>query len=183
MHEIKFYARGGQGAVTAAKLLVNAAILENKFAQAIPSYGQERKGAPVYAFARVHDSVIETKSYVYNPSIILVFDLGLIDLGVDIYEGLKENAVMIVNSSNTAIEADDKVKTLAIVDADQITKEELGDVPPNVAMLGALAKATDAVGIDSLEKAIKSRIRGKAGELNAKACRRAYEEVVIIKKA
>jgi len=183
MLEIKFYARGGHGAVTAAKILVNAAILESKFAQAIPSYGQERKGAPVFAFARINDSMIETKSYVYNPDIIMVFDMGLIDLGIDIYEGLREDAVMIVNSREKEMEVDNRVKKLIIVDADHITKEELGDVPPNVAMLGALAKASDVISIDSLEEAIKSKLGGKAGELNAKACRRAYEESIIIQKA
>lgn len=183
MHEIKFYARGGQGAVTAAKLLVTAAIIENKYAQAIPSYGQERKGAPVYAFARIHDSMIEVKSYVYNPNIIMVFDMGLMDLGIDIYSGLKANSIMVVNSSNKEMEVHENIKKLVIVNADDITMEELGDVPPNVAMLGALAKATNIIDIDSLEEAIRSKIRGKAGELNAKACRRAYEESVIIEKA
>ena len=64
MWEFKFYSRGGQGAVTAAKILINAAILEGKFGQAIPSYGQERKGAPVYTYARIADGPIEVKSYV-----------------------------------------------------------------------------------------------------------------------
>ena len=183
MYEIKFYARGGHGAVTAAKILVNAAIKENKFAQAIPSYGQERKGAPVYAFARVHNSMIEVKSYVYNPDIIMVFDMGLVDLGIDIYEGLKESSAMVVNSGKKTMEVDNRIKKLVIVDADHITREELGDAPPNVAMLGALARASDAVSIESLEEAIKQRIRGKAGESNAKACRRAYEEAIVIQKA
>ena len=183
MDEIKFYARGGHGAVTAAKILVNAAINENKFAQAIPSYGQERKGAPVYAFARIHHSMIEAKSYVYNPNIILVFDMGLIELGIEIYEGLKKNSTMIVNSSFEDLDVHENIETLVIVDANKITKEILGDVPPNVAMLGALAKSSNIISIDSLEKAIKSRIHGKAGDLNAKACRRAYEESSIIKKA
>lgn len=183
MDEIKFYARGGHGAVTAAKILVNAAIIEGKFAQAIPSYGQERKGAPVYAFARIHDRTIEVKSYVYNPNIIMVFDMGLIDIDIDIYSGLKENAIMIVNSSEKEMKVDRRIKKLAVVDADRITKEELGDVPPNVAMLGALAKISNNISIDNLEEAIKFKIHGRAGELNAKACRRAYEESLIIQKA
>ena len=68
MWEFKFYSRGGQGAVTAAKILVNAAILEGKFAQAIPSYGQERKGAPVFTYARISDTPIDVKAYVYRPN-------------------------------------------------------------------------------------------------------------------
>lgn len=183
MDGIKFYARGGLGAVTASKVLVNAAIFDNKFAQAIPSYGQERQGAPVYAFARIHDSVIEVKSYVYNPNIILVFDMGLIDLGIDIYEGLKENSIMVVNSNLEDIEVHKNIKRLVIVDANKITRDLLGDAPPNIAMLGALVKVNKNITIESLEKAVKLRIKGKVGELNAKACRRAYEEAIIVEKA
>ena len=183
MQEIKFYARGGQGAVTAAKILVNAAIAENKFAQAIPSYGQERKGAPVYAYARLDDRKIDLKSYVYKPNSILVFDLGLIPLGIDIYEGLQPGSVMVVNSTCQNMDVDPRIGRLVIVDADSITREILGDVPANVAMLGAFAKGTQAISIESLELAIKSRMRGEAGEKNARTCRRAFEEAIVIEKA
>ena len=77
MWEFRFYSRGGQGAVTAAKILTNAAIIEGKFAQAIPSYGQERKGAPIHTYGRISDEPIEVKSYVYRPNCVICFDTSL----------------------------------------------------------------------------------------------------------
>ena len=88
MWEFKFYSRGGQGAVTAAKILINAAIIEGKFGQAIPSYGQERKGAPVYTYARIADDPINVKSYVYRPNCVICFDTSLKDLDIAITSAL-----------------------------------------------------------------------------------------------
>lgn len=92
MWEFRFYSRGGQGAVTAAKILTNAAIIEGKFAQAIPSYGQERKGAPIYTYGRISDEPIEVKSYVYRPNCVICFDTSLEDVGIDITEGIRPDA-------------------------------------------------------------------------------------------
>ena len=89
MWEFRFYSRGGQGAVTAAKILTNAAIIEGKFAQAIPSYGQERKGAPIYTYGRISDEPIEVKSYVYRPNCVICFDTSLAEVGIDITEGIR----------------------------------------------------------------------------------------------
>ncbi|HEY8891007.1 MAG TPA: 2-oxoacid:acceptor oxidoreductase family protein [Clostridium sp.] len=183
MLEFKFYSRGGQGAVTAAKILVNAAIVEGKFAQAIPSYGQERQGAPVYAFARIDDEYIEVKSYVYRPNCVIVFDMSLPELGIDIYEGLKPGSTLVVNSAYNIGFNNSNLSKVVTIDANLITNEVIGEVPPNVAMLGALSKATGCVSIESLEETIKIKMPGKAGELNAKACRRAYEEATIHEKA
>lgn len=173
MWEFKFYSRGGQGAVTAAKILCDAAILEGKFGQAIPSYGQERKGAPVYTYARIADCPIEVKSYVYRPNCVVCFDTGLSDLGIDITEGVCPGSALVVNASRPCFE--DSFERITYIDADKITHELLGEVPPNVAMLGALAKATGCVSLDSLTKAIQMKIPGKAGEMNARACTAAYE--------
>lgn len=184
MWEIKFYSRGGQGAVTAAKILVDAALADGKYAQAIPAYGQERKGAPVYTYARISDEPIEVKCYVYRPNSVLVFDLGLPDLGINIYEGIVPGTVMVANShSPDCLEPNPNVGKVANVPADDITKEILGDVPSNVAMLGAFAKATGAVSMEALEKAIKHKISGKGGERNAEACRRAFEQTRVNAKA
>lgn len=172
--EFKFYSRGGQGAVTAAKILVNAAILEGKYAQAIPSYGQERKGAPVYTYARISDAPIDVKSYVYRPNCVICFDTSLKDIGIDITEGVRPGSTLVVNTGEA--NADNAAfQNVTAIDADKITHEMLGEVPPNVAMLGALAKATDCVTLESLEKAIQMKISGKAGEMNAKTCAAAYE--------
>lgn len=177
MWEFKFYSRGGQGAVTAAKILVDAAILEDKFAQAIPSYGQERKGAPVYCYARVDDKPIEVKSYVYKPNCVLLFDTGLIELGIDVLA--EASGIFIANARNKSALASlgNALHALDVylVDANGITASTIGDVPPNTAMLGALVRATNYVSIHAMVTAIKSKIPGKIGELNAEACKRAFE--------
>lgn len=173
MWEIRFYSRGGQGAVTAAKILTGAAIIDGKFAQAIPSYGQERKGAPIYTYGRISESPIEVKSYVYRPNCVVCFDTSLAEIGIDITEGVQPNSTLVVNSPVPVYE--DSFEKVSCLDADKLTHEILGEVPPNVAMLGALAKATNCVTLESLIEAIKQKIPGKAGEMNAKACAAAYE--------
>ena len=173
MWEFRFYSRGGQGAVTAAKILTNAAIIEGKFAQAIPSYGQERKGAPIHTYGRISDEPIEVKSYVYRPNCVICFDTSLADVGIDITEGIRPGCTLVVNSPVPVYE--DVFAKVCNIDADKLTHEILGEVPPNVAMLGALVKATGCVSIESLLQAIKIKIPGKAGENNAKACAAAYE--------
>lgn len=184
MREIKFYARGGQGAVTASKVLVQSAIFDGKFAQSIPSYGQERQGAPIFCFARIDDEYIPTKSYVDEPDCVIVFDTGLKQSGIDVLENLKEGSTIVVNSHMKMKEYFDNenVKTIISVDANQITSDIIGDVPPNMAILGAIAKADDTVSIDSIYKAIQTNIKGRAGELNAESARKAYETAKIYKR-
>ena len=173
MWEFKFYSRGGQGAVTAAKLLISAAILEGQFGQAIPSYGQERKGAPVFTYARIAGRQIDTKSYVYHPNCVLCFAPDLAELGIDIGAGATPDAILVVNQP--VPRGDPRFARVVSIDADRITHTLLGEAPPNVAMLGALAKATGCVRLESLLKAIRMKIPGKAGEQNATACAAAYE--------
>lgn len=175
MWEIKFYSRGGQGAVTAAKILVNAAILEGKYAQAIPSYGQERKGAPVFTYARISDQPIDIKSYVYRPNCVIDFDPSLKDVGIDSADGIRPHGYLVVNT-NQSDYSNEAFESVTKIDADRITHELLGEAPPNIAMLGALVKATHCVSLDNLQKAVKMKVPGKAGEINAKACTRAYED-------
>ncbi|PWM15756.1 MAG: hypothetical protein DBX49_03650 [Clostridia bacterium] len=174
MWEFRFYSRGGQGAVTAAKILTSAAIIEGKYAQAIPSYGQERKGAPIYTYGRISEEPIEVKSYVYRPNCVICFDTSLAEIGIDIREGVRPHSTLVVNSPDPVYE--DVFEKVFYLDADKLTHEMLGEVPPNVAMLGALAKATGCVSLESLLEAIKLKIPGKAGEMNAKTCAAAFEE-------
>lgn len=174
MWELKIYSRGGQGAVTSAKYLISAAIKDNKFGQAIPSYGQERKGAPVFTYARIDESDIEVKSYVYHPNCVICFDAGLPELGIDITEGVVEDSVLIVNTDKPI--KFDGFKEIYYVDATTITREMIGgNIPPNMAMLGGLAKATNCVDLESLIDVINEKLPGEKGEVNAKACRKAYE--------
>ncbi len=176
MLEIRFHGRGGQGAVTAANILVDAAILEGKYAQAFPHFGAERRGAPVVAFARISDKPIQIHSRITNPDIVVVLDPKIFEL-VNVLEGLKGNGIVIANSKSKPF--NENFKTYC-VDATSIAQELnlviSGWPVVNTTMLGALVKAVDIVKLDSIVKAIQNNFKGKLGEVNALAARRAYEE-------
>jgi len=178
--EIRFHGRGGQGAVTAATLLVSAALLEDKWGQAIPSFGAERRGAHVLAFARVAGAPVPIHSQVRSPHVVAVLDPGLLLVEKEkVLKGLRPGAVVV---ANLPVPVDVGDATLYYVDATRIAKE-LGLVVAgwpvvNTAMLGALARATGLVGIEAVEEAIRRfwSSRPRVAELNAMAARRAYEE-------
>ena len=98
MSEIRILSRGGQGAVTGAKILVAAAMEEGKYAQSIPSFGQERKGAPVFTYARISNAPILSHSYVYCPDTVVLFDEFLVELGIDPQEGIVPGSTLVVNT-------------------------------------------------------------------------------------
>jgi pyruvate ferredoxin oxidoreductase gamma subunit len=180
MIEIRWHGRGGQGAVTSVELLAMAAIDEGKCAQAFPSFGPERRGAPVEAFNRVDQKQIKIRSRIYEPDVAVVLDEGLVGL-VNLTAGLKPDGILIVN---TAKSADEVKKTLnykgkiATVDATGIAWKELGVPITNTTMLGALVKVTKVVKIDSLRAPVEHRFGRIAGK-NMTALKRAYDEVKI----
>ncbi len=182
MFELKLYGRGGQGVVTAAKVLVSAAVLGESFAQAIPAYGQERQGAPVYACARVSHSPIEINCFVYEPDCAVVFDINIKELGVDFEHGLKSGGIIIANTQKSLEElgVTTPVSKYGAVDAWTITDKILGRVPPNAAMLGALARTTEWVKIEHICQALMESMPGRKGVLNADAARAAYEQTRVI---
>lgn len=176
--EIRFHGRGGQGAVTAANLLANAAVREGKYAQAFPYFGAERRGAPVVAFARLSDEPIQTHSRIEQPDIVVVLDPKLFELA-RVTEGLKKDGIIVANASERP-SIDESYKVYC-VDATSIAKS-LGLVVSgwpvvNTVMLGAFSKATGIVGLDSVIEAVKERFTGRIGELNAEAIKRAAESV------
>ena len=184
--EIRIHGRGGQGVVTAAQLLVEAAYYEGLWGQAIPFFGAERRGAPVVAYARISDKPIRIHSQIYSPDIVIVFDERLIKLA-NVYQGLRENGLLIVNTTKITkeiiqVSKEGKVR-FAYTPATQIALDlkliVAGWPVINTAMLGAFAKATKLVSINSIERAIKNNWPGKMGELNAKAARLAYEKTVL----
>jgi len=181
LKEIRIHGRGGQGGVTAAELLARAAFKEGKWVQAIPFFGAERRGAPVKAFARLSDEPILVRSQVYNPDYVVVLDSGLLDL-VDVTEGLKKDGLVIVNTRKKPEELDIKHTRMATVDATGIALElELlvaGLPVLNTTMLGAFARATEEVKLESVIEAIKETWSGAAGEKNAKGAELAYERLV-----
>ena len=181
MKEVRLHGRGGQGGVTSAELVAIAAIEEGKYAQAFPSFGPERRGAPVAAFIRVSDAPIRTREKVYHPDIVLVLDAALPQI-VNVQAGMKEGGITILNSELSEEELREKFGLkgkLAVVDANKIAMEVLGLPITNTTMLGALLKATEIVGMEPLEAALEKRF-GRLADKNRAALKRAYEETVII---
>ena len=185
--EIRWHGRGGQGTVTAAKMLASAAIIKGKHGQAMPEFGLERSGTPVKVSTRISDNNINTRAPVVNPQIVIITDPSLMFTIKDqIVDGTDENTVFIVNTNFPA----DKVRKILgipnnelwIVDASKIALEEFGRNIPNTAMLGAVAKATGIVDLDSVKQEIEeafsasSKLRALIPQ-NLKALERGYNEV------
>jgi pyruvate ferredoxin oxidoreductase gamma subunit len=181
MIEVRFHGRGGQGAVTSAELIAQAAIGMGLYAQAFPSFGPERRGAPVQAFLRVSDKPIRLRSKVYQPDHIIILDPTLLGT-VNCTEGLKPDGFIIINS-NKSIEELKKIfpdRNIACVDASTIAKEELGVPITNTTMLGSLIKVTNVVDLASLEEPVKNRF-GAVAYKNVNAYARAHKETVIVR--
>ena len=190
IHEIIFYGRGGQGAVTAANILVEAAMYEGLNGQAFPFFGAERRGAPVTAFARVSDKPILKHGMFNTADILVVFDQGLVASGVVSRVRLRNNGVLIVNTPERGLDlsrvaSEGGFKAYA-VDATRIAHDLklviAGWPVVNTAMLGALVGAVRLVGIESVKKAIVNYFGEKAGAVNAQAAERAYAEVKLVKE-
>lgn len=180
MLEIRFHGRGGQGAVTTAELLAQAAVEEGRYSQAFPSFGPERRGAPVMAFCRVDEDRIRLRSQIREPDAAVVLDPKLMDVASPT-SGLKDSGVLVINSTEDEKSLRERygIKSrLALVDASRIAIEELKRPITNTAMLGALIKATGALKLESLEEPIKNRF-GRIAEINWKAVKRAFDETVI----
>lgn len=180
MIEIRIHGRGGQGAVTSAEMIALAAIEEQKYAQGFPSFGPERRGAPVVAFARVDEKPIRLRSKIYQPDVAVVLDPTLLKI-LDPSQGLKPGGLLIINTNKSIqqIKAEFGYQArIATVDADLIAREELGLPITNTTMIGALVRATGLVQLDSLIRPLQHRF-GKAGERNVKALRRAFNETVL----
>ena len=183
MFELRFHGRGGQGAVMAAQALAEAAVIEGNYAVAFPFFGAERRGAPVLAFTRIDKKKIYSKTQVYAPDCVVILDDSLLDT-IDVVAGLKKEGSVVINSRDRPEDIDlgREIMTAAI-DATSVALEILKAPITNTAILGALAKGTGIVKIESLEEAIKGRfgekLGAKIGERNALAARTAYERTVI----
>ncbi len=175
MKEIRIHGRGGQGCVTASELLAMAAFYDGKNSQAFPSFGSERKGAPVQAFARISEKRIRTRAQIVHPDVVIIQDPTLIGV-VDCLFGIKNDGLVIINTAKKPNELGLNTKAKIItVPALEIAVEVIGRPIPNTVMIGAFAGATGLITIESVEKAVKERFAGEIGEKNAKACRKAYE--------
>jgi pyruvate ferredoxin oxidoreductase gamma subunit len=180
--EIRFHGRGGQGAKTAAALLAEAALEQGKFVQSFPEYGAERQGAPVKVFVRISDKPIWQHTSIKNPDIVVVVDSTLIK-SVPVADGLPPDGVIIVNTNESPEQMHEKTKftgKIITVDATKISIEELGKPITNMAMLGALQKATNMVDIETLKNYAAKHFSHKLGDeiarKNINCLMRAYNE-------
>ncbi|MGN0838446.1 MAG: 2-oxoacid:acceptor oxidoreductase family protein [Pyramidobacter sp.] len=178
MQKIKFYGIGGQGAVTAAKILsIAVSVHQNEYAITVPAYGHERRGAPVYAHIIVDKKPVLLNCYVYEPDMIAIFDDKLIDMGVNLGEGCSEKTVCVLNTGSR--EMADRyrrtygLKKIFICDATAAALRNIKLNIPNSAMLGAIAK-TGLVTIDAVAAALRESF-GKGGEKNVNAAEDAFK--------
>lgn len=161
--------------MTGAQVLAIAAAIDGKYCQAMPSFGVERRGAPVTAFTRIDDTFIRRRQSIRHPDYVIVLDPSLIEL-VDVTEGIKEGGAVMVNTQRSKEELGIDFENVKTVDATTIALETIGKPIVNTVMLGALVKATGIVSLESVNKATMKRFPGKTGEANIKATERAYEE-------
>ncbi len=185
MLEIRWHGRGGQGTVTAAKVLADACLSGGRYVQAFPEYGPERSGAPLRAYNRVSDTALRMHCPVLHPDVIAVADATLLE-GVNVAEGAKDDAVFLVNTSKDPSEVrarlglTQKQKVYAL-DATKIAIECFGRDLPNAPMLGAIARVTGIVSLGSLledvEKSFGKKFSQKIIDGNLEAAKRGYEEV------
>lgn len=179
MLEIRFHGRGGQGAVTSAELLAQAVISQGKYAQSFPSFGPERRGAPVVAFSRVDDAPLRTRFAVQAPDVVIVLDQSLLKIA-NPQRGIKKNGVIIINTAKTPDEIRKEFGyegfRVATVDATKIAVEELGRAITNTTMLGAMVKVTGIIDPKAIEEPLTKRF-GRIAPRNLKSFQRAYAEV------
>ena len=182
--EIRWHGRGGQGVVTAGKLLAETALGTGRYFQAFPDYGPERMGAPIRAFTRLSDRPITIHAQIQEPDVVLVLDPTLLST-VPVTEGLKEKGSLVVNTPLSPAEVRQvtgltggQVFTL---DASHIAIEEMGRVITNTPMLGAFARATGIFDMEELAEQLRAwfgkKISAEAVEANVRAMRRAAEEM------
>jgi pyruvate ferredoxin oxidoreductase gamma subunit len=181
--EVRIHGRGGQGVVTAAELLSVAAFDEGRHAQAFPSFGSERTGAPVVSFCRFSDAPIRTREPVAEPDALIVQDPTLLHQ-VDLFAGLRPGGYVLINTGRDAetlglgeLAAGLEPGRLVVAPATAIARELLGRPMPNAALLGGFAALTGRLRLASVLAAIEERFSGAAGEGNVAAARACFEHV------
>jgi len=183
MTEIRWHARGGQGAKTAATLVAAVALEEGKYSQGFPDYGPEREGAPIRGYTRISDKPVRVHSAIYTPDIVVVLDESLIG-SVDVAEGLKKGGILLINSAKdpAAVRKELNLKDVRVftVDATQISIDEIGRPIPNTPMMGALMKVVPILKLETILADVEKKFQSKGEQIvqgNFRAIRRAFEEV------
>ncbi|HEU4543692.1 MAG TPA: 2-oxoacid:acceptor oxidoreductase family protein [Jiangellaceae bacterium] len=180
---MRIHGRGGQGVVTAAEMLSVAAFVEGRHAQAFPSFGSERTGAPVVAFCRIGDVAIRTHEPVTRPDVLIIQDVTLLHQ-VDVFEGLRPSGYVLLNTAGSLAELgiEDLEGSLppghvASLPATELAMNHIGRPVPNAALLGGFAALTRLVSLDSVQTAIRARFPERLAESNIAAARDAYRFV------
>jgi pyruvate ferredoxin oxidoreductase gamma subunit len=189
MFQVRFHGRGGQGVVTAAELLAVAAFSEGRYAQAFPSFGSERMGAPVMSFCRIDDKPIRTREPVAEPDALLIQDSTLLHTS-DLFAGLTADGCVLVNSARgfaelglAGLAAEHPAGRLLVVPATALAMSHLGRPLPGAPMLGGLAALAGPVSLDAVLAAIGERFTGQVAVGNAAAARAAFDYVTAERKA
>jgi pyruvate ferredoxin oxidoreductase gamma subunit len=184
--EVIFFARGGQGAKSAAEILAQAAVLEGKFVQAFPSFGPERSGAPTKTYLRISNSAIRTHEPVIDPDVVVVLDDTLLD-SQDVTNHLEKNEALIINTELFEDSIKNKISERGVsflgkiypVDASGISLGIIGQPRPNTVILGKFVRVTEAVGLESVvaefKKIFEKKIGVEATEKNVQAIEKAYD--------
>jgi pyruvate ferredoxin oxidoreductase gamma subunit len=183
--EIRWHGRGGQGTVTAAKILADACLSGGRHVQAFPEYGPERSGAPLRAYNRISSKPLRMHCPVLNPQVVGVVDSTLLD-SINVSEGAIDSAIFVINTPKTPKEMKEKLnpksgQKVFTIDATKIALECIGRALPNASMLGAVCKVTGLVSLEHLledvRKSFGKKFAQKIIDGNLEATRRGYEEV------
>ena len=184
MFQVRIHGRGGQGVVTAAEMLSIAAFEEGRHAQAFPSFGSERTGAPVVAFCRIADKEIRLREPIMEPDAIIIQDPTLLHQ-VDVFAGLKKDGYILINTTKTFEQLglgdfvrDWHPERLCTVSATELSLKHVGRPVPNVPLLGGFAAVSSIIKLESVAMAIRDKFSGKVAEGNIAAATEAYDIVV-----
>jgi pyruvate ferredoxin oxidoreductase gamma subunit len=183
MLQIRIHGRGGQGVVTAAEMLSIAAFEQGRHAQAFPSFGSERTGAPVVAFCRIDDQLIRLREPILAPDVLIVQDPTLLHQ-VDVFQGLVPDGYVLINSKRSFAElglADISQRyrheRLITVPATEIALKHLGRPLPNAVLLGGFAALSGLITLEAVALAIADKFSGKVAAANVAAATEAFETV------
>ena len=184
MLEIRWHARAGQGAITAAKVLAEAAMEEGKYIQAMPEYGPERSGAPIRAYNRISTSPIRQRSQVTTPDLVVVVDPSLLETE-DLLAGTDAAALLLINTPEDPRVVRERLQVpgrrIFTLDATRIAREEMGKNFPNTPLLGALTRVAAEVGLEGVQQQLRRELGKKVTpavlESNLRALERGYREV------
>ena len=187
MVEVRWHARGGQGAKTAAMFLAEAVLVKGKFGQGFPEYGPERRGAPMRGYTRISDTPIRRHCMIENPGIVIILDPSLMDsAAAGCSAGTDKNTVFLVNTTESITDTRNKLgvkgATVHTVDATGIALDTIGRPIPNMPMIGALLAVDDMLSLEELKGALVSQLSSKFSQVvidgNLAAVERANKEVV-----